>query len=260
MLVLSTLVALVLGFGGGWMLLNRSDAPTMTAEQASAMAEIEKTARFDPGSIVYLGEKYDASVWRATSDDGSKICVAMHIDEQNQYQCTAPPENDGSSPFTEPVGVSLTRVDGEKQWAYWATLMDDISGRQVLVIQRNDMTAGFDWESQFTDDELAQIDKLKAQGVDPMYLQVVGYDGEVPIFISQGGQTCVYVVDPTSDVAIESCDPDEDGAYTLSVGNTTYEVRETPSRGPMLTVVRNGGCDAGSGYCGVDDRTGEPSG
>lgn len=237
-LVLSTLVALLLGFGGGWMLLSRSDAPRMTATQASAMAEIEKTARFDPGSIVYLGEKYNASVWRATAEDGAKICLAIHVVDKNEYLCSPPPEGEG--PYAQPVGVSLDRVDGDAHWSYWATLVADIAGREVLIVQRHDMSEGFDWRSQFSESELAQIDILAAHGAEAQYLQVVGYDGEVPVFLSQGMRRCVYVVDPASDGVAENCDP-VDGVFSLTVGATTYDVRETENRGPMLTVLRNGG-------------------
>ena len=238
LLVLSTLVALLLGFGGGWLLLNRSDTPAMDAAQASALAEIEKMGRFDPGSIVYLGEKYDASVWRATSEDGAKTCLAISVADQNRFECMVPPE--GETPFAQPIGVSIDHADGDHHWSYWATLIDDISGRETLFIQRHDMSAGMDWESQFTEEELAQIEKIAAQGVDPQYMQVVGYDAEVPVFISQGMKTCVYVVDPEGGAVIESCEPTDAGVFVLSLRGTMYEVRETQSRGPMLTVVRNG--------------------
>ena len=240
LLVLSTLVALLLGFGGGWLLLNRSETPAMSAAQASALAEIEKMGRFDPGSIVYLGEKYDASVWRATSEDGAKTCLAISVADQNRFECMTPPEGDGETPFAQPIGVSIDHAEGDHHWSYWATLIDDISGRETLFIQRHDMSAGMDWESQFTEEELAQIEKIAAQGVDPQYIQVVGYDAEVPVFISQGMKTCVYVVDPEGGAVIESCEPTDAGVFVLSLHGTMYEVRETQSRGPMLTVVRNG--------------------
>lgn len=240
-LALSTLVALLIGFGGGWVLLGRSDAPAMNAAQASALAEIEKTGRFDPGSIVYLGEKYDASVWRATSEDGAKTCLAISVADQNRFECMTPPEPDDETPFAQPIGVSIDHAEGEHHWSYWATLIDDIAGRETLLVQRHDMSAGMDWTSQFTDEEQAQIEKIAAQGVDPRYIQIVGYDGEVPVFISQAMKTCVYVVDPEGDAVIESCEPTDEGVFLLSRGSTVYEVRETPSRGPVLTVVRNGG-------------------
>ncbi|MEV7618563.1 hypothetical protein AB0N59_00330 [Microbacterium sp. NPDC089321] len=240
-LVLSTLVALLVGFGGGWVLLSRSDAPAMNAAQASALAEIEKTGRFDPGSIVYLGEKYDASVWRATSEDGAKTCLAISVADQNRFECMVPPEPDGEAPFAQPIGVSIDHAEGEHHWSYWATLIDDVAGRETLLVQRHDMSAGMDWTSQFTDEERAQIEKIAEQGVDSRYIQIVGYDGEVPVFISQEMKTCVYVVDPEGGAVIESCEPTDEGVFLLSRGSTVYEVRETPSRGPVLTVVRNGG-------------------
>jgi len=240
-LVLSTLVALLIGFGGGWLLLNRSDAPAMNAAQASALAEIEKIGRFDAGSIVYLGEKYDASVWRATSEDGAKTCLAISVADQNRFECMTPPEPDGETPFAQPIGVSIDHAEGEHHWSYWATLIDDIAGRETLLIQRHDMSAGMDWTSQFTAEERVQIEKIAAQGVDPRYMQIVGYDGEVPVFISQAMKTCVYVVDPEGGEVIESCEPTAEGVFVLALRGTAYEVRETQSRGPVLTVVRNGG-------------------
>lgn len=238
-LVLSALIALLLGFGGAWLVLSRDSTPAMTAEQAKAMAEIEKTARFDPGSVVYLGEKYDASVWRATSEDGERICLAIQVGDRNQYQCTPPPDDDTA--FAEPVGVSVSHADDEGDWSYWATLLNDISGREVVIIQRHDMSAAYGWESQYTDEELRQIRMLEAEGVLPSYLQIIGYDGDVPVFISQDGRTCIYVVDPASNAVLQSCEPSDDGVYTLQVNGVTYEVRESSMRGPVLTVVRNGG-------------------
>ncbi|MFJ4044484.1 hypothetical protein ACIPV2_01935 [Microbacterium sp. NPDC089987] len=238
MLVLSTLIALLLGFGGGWMLLNRDSTPSMTAAQAKAMAEIEKAARFDPGSVVYLGEKYDASVWRATSEDGEKICLAIHVGDRNQHQCVPPPDDEIA--FAQPVGVSASHSEDDGEWTYWATLVNDITGREALVIMRQSM-ADYGWESQYTDEELRQIRMLEAEGVAPNYLQVIGYDGSVPIFISQDARTCIYVVDPATDAVVQSCDPAEDGLYLLQVQDARYEVRETSTRGPILTIVRDGG-------------------
>lgn len=239
MLVLSALIALLLGFGGAWLVLGRDSTPAMTSEQAKAMAEIEKTARFDPGSVVYLGEKYDASVWRATSEGGERICLAIQVGDRDQYQCTPPPDDDTA--FAEPVGVSVSHADDEGDWSYWATLLNDISGREVVIIQRHDMSAAYGWESQYTDEELRQVRMLEAEGILPSYLQIIGYDGDVPVFISQDGRTCIHVVDPASNAVVQSCEPSDDGVYTLRVNGATYEVRESSMHGPVLTVVRNGG-------------------
>ncbi|PKI90883.1 hypothetical protein CW368_09485 [Actinomycetales bacterium SN12] len=238
-LILSTLIALLLGFGGGWMLLSRDDAPAMTSEQAKAMAEIEKTARFDAGSVTYLGEQYDAAVWRATAKDGEEICLAIHVIDRSDHLCMPPPDED--TPFAQPVGVSLNRQDGDAYWSYWATLVTDIAGREALIVQRHDMSAGFDWEAQYTEEERRYIGMLEAEGVVPTSLQIIGYDGDVPIFISQDVRTCIHVVDPATEAVVQSCDPTDDGLYILQVQDATYEVRETSMRGPILTIVRNDG-------------------
>ncbi|WP_313355761.1 hypothetical protein [Microbacterium sp.] len=235
LLVLSTLIALLLGIGGGWMLLNRDSTPTMSAEQAKAMAEIEKTARFDPGSMTYLGEQYDASLWRATSKNGEEICLAIHVIDRNGHQCMSPTDED--TPFAQPVGVSLNRSDGDVQWSYWATLVTDITGREVLIVQRYDMAAGFDWEAQYTEDERRYIRVLEADGIDPTSLQIIGYDDDVPIFLSQDGSTCILVSDPANDAVAKDCDP-SDGVYSLQVDDVRYEMHESNSRGPTLTIIR----------------------
>ncbi|MGW9627858.1 hypothetical protein [Microbacterium sp. NPDC055521] len=244
LLVLSTLIVLLLGFGGGWMLLNRDSTPTMSAEQAKAMAEIEKTARFDPGSMTYLGEQYDASLWRATSKNGEEICLAIHVIDRNGHQCMSPADED--TPFAQPVGVSLNRSDGDVQWSYWATLVTDITGREVLVVQRYDMAAGFDWEAQYTEDERRYIRVLEADGVDPNTLQIIGYDDDVPIFLSQDGHTCIYVADPETDALAKTCDP-SDGVYSLQVDDVRYEMHESNPRGPTLTIIRSADSTGESG-------------
>lgn len=244
LLVLSTLIALLLGFGGGWMLLNRDHTPAMSAEQAKAMAEIEKTARFDPGSMTYLGEQYDAALWRATSKDGEEICLAIHVIDRNGHQCMSPTDED--TPFAQPVGVSLNRSDGDVQWSYWATLVTDITGREVLIVQRYDMAAGFDWEAQYTEDERRYIRVLEADGVDPSSLQILGYDDDVPIFLSQDGSTCILVSDPANDAVAKACDP-SDGVYSLQVDDVRYEMHESNSRGPTLTIIRTPDSTGASG-------------
>lgn len=259
-LVLSTLIALLLGFGGAWMLLSRDGTPAMTAEQAKAMAEIEETARFDPGSMTYLGERYGAAVWRASARDGEETCLAIHVVDRSDHQCMPPPDED--TPYAQPVGVSLNRSDGDAQWSYWASLVTDIAGREALIVQRYDMAAGFDWEAQYTPDERRYISMLEAEGVVPSSLQIIGYDGDVPVFISQDERTCVYAVDTATDAVVQSCDP-SDGVYFLQVQNATYEVRESSSRGPTLTVIRIPDsivCDVDSGYCGTVDGAGASEG
>ena len=238
-LVLTIVVALLLGFGGGWLLLARADAPVMTADQVSAMARIEKRARFDPGSVVFLGEKHGAGVWRATTQGGAQICLALQAADQEEFQCITPPAAD--EPFGETLGVSLALGDEATQWWYWASLLTDISGREVVIVQRQDMTAGSAWQSQFTDAERALIDTLAAEGVDPESVQVVGYDGDMPVFFAQGAQSCLYLVAADTGRVSQGCDSAESGLWSLASGGTVYELRLSELGVPALTVRRGGG-------------------
>ncbi|WP_336645827.1 hypothetical protein [Microbacterium sp. USHLN186] len=259
--LLSAAVALVLGLGVGWLLFQRGDAtPAMTAEQTEVMVELEKTKTFDAGSVVFVGERYGVSAWRATAQDGAQNCLALHVDDRQQHNCMPPP--DGEETFPQPVNASIGSADGK--WMYWAMIAEDLSGREHVLIQRHGMGVEGDWTSEYTPDELIYAQTLVDRGVEPGSLYIVGYDGQTPVFLSQFDERCVYVVDRESMDVAQACDASQGETLSLTVGDTVYQVQESGNRGPVLTILRTAPsvvCDVDSGYCAsVDDKTGEVGG
>lgn len=241
-LILTALVALLLGLGGGWLISQRADmAPAMSAEQAKMIAGLEQTRRFDPDSIRFAGEKYGAALWRATSNDGDLQCLIIATTKRTEHNCMRPPADD--TPFAEPVNVSVVGVEGEQEWIYWASVTEDVSGREVVVIQRNAMGGGEDWTAQFTPDELIFAEKLVERGVDPHALYIVGYDDRTPVFITQLDDSCIYVVDHDTLDVFQACDSGGAPEVSLRRSETTYTVQQSSSRGPVLTITRGASAD-----------------
>ncbi|UWF77919.1 MULTISPECIES: hypothetical protein [Microbacterium] len=253
-------LALVLGLGAGRLLFGGGDAPpSMPAEHEEVWAQLENSENFDPGSVVYRGEKHGATVWQATTQDGTQQCLVIDAGGQRESQCLRSEQVDES--FGLSTGLQLGQ-DGELV-DLWAALVTDVDGRQRLIMQRHVITDGPDtgWESMYSQDELVHARILVAAGFDGPGLQLVGYDDASPVWFGfRDGQWCLAVVSGTA--VHQSCDGSGPTAdLNLTVGSTTYELRQTPNRGRMLTVVRGAPtevCSPETGECAtIDDTTGE---
>lgn len=232
--------ALALGGGIGWFLAARAaDAdPAMTSEQTETWTDLEAGGDFDDGSIRLIGSKYDASLWVATQDDGTYTCVILTHREGQARQCR---DHD-----IESYGVGLTAqldVTVEGTYTYlWGTLATDVTGREVGVINRQQMSEDqmrYDWRSSYSEEELVEAEQLVDAGHQGEMLTILGYDGDRPVWFAQDETSCVIVF--TEGGMQQQCidgylEPEE--TIELIVGETVYQARMTETRGVVLTIVR----------------------
>ncbi|MGW8481850.1 hypothetical protein ACWGJP_01830 [Microbacterium sp. NPDC055903] len=248
-------LALALGIGIGWLVFARgAEHIALSADTAAKQAELETGGRFDPGSIQPLGERYGATIWEATADDGAARCVIITHGEDQGSQC-APLED------FETTGVfaSVTPSDEESGATVQisAAIGPQLGGGTAAIVQKYDMDETWDWRSQYSEAELAIVDQLEEQGYDGAMLQIVGYDGDTPVWMQWTGEgNCVMVV--VSDGVTEACADAMTDPVSLTVNDadgatTTYLLTQTEMRGPLLTIERGAPVS-------LDDKTGEAEG
>ncbi len=263
MLPLVAVLAVFVGLGAGWLAFERDAIlPGMTAEQQETLTGLEASGTLDPGSVRLLGSKHGADVWEATRDEGALTCLVLTKTPAQQSHACDEWRDDGAG-----LGVqtSLSFEEDGEQFMVWAVLVENIDGERVAIIQRQSSDETWDWRSQYTESELAVVDQLEAGGFDGEWLQLVGYDGEQPIWVHQAERGCVLVVQNDGTIAQECSEAilDIDQTIDLALPGVTYSVRNTANRGMTLTIVRTPGidavrCDTETGTCeSIDDKTGE---
>lgn len=256
-----TVAALGVGLGLGWLLLGGgATAIALSLSTAGARAELEEDGRFDAGSIVPLEEKYGTIIWYATAEDGRQECLIMTIEDRESRNC-------GYVEDMEQAAAQLyasIEVDGEDPDApavISAMLLRDGAGSPTLYVQKEEAQLPWDWRSQYSDEELVIAEALVAEGRSGESLQIVGYDGDTPIWLDwTSGETCILAVIDT--VVTQECGaPGDDLALVVPSADdgdavTTYIVAQHDSRGPMLTIEKSIPADS-LVQDGVDDKTGE---
>lgn len=263
-LILSSLVAVLLGLGAGWLAFHRSDGrPAMTDAQRETLVQLDSSDEFDAGSVVLVGTKHGAEAWYATKDAAESECLVLIAEESRQTACQTAGEANSFG-----LQASLgTQLDGEHHMI-WALLLEDASGQRVAVIQR-ELTpeGGYDWRSQYDGRDLEIAEYLDANGYPGDQLQLVGYDDTLPVWMTFDGEKfCMLVAEPTA-LRAEACstfDSGRGGRLDMGTDRGTYQLDLSENLEPRLTIIRTPEsivCDVDSGYCGsVDDKTGEPSG
>lgn len=275
-LVLSVAVAVLLGVGVGWMSFGRADSrPAMTDAQRETLVQLDSSDEFDAGSVVLLGVKHGAEAWYATKDSAESECLVLVAADRASVgddpgsaggRQTACQKVDEPETFGLQANLALT-IDGERVMI-WAVVLDDAAGERATIIQREVMTDddAYDWRSQYSGPELEIAEFLDASGYDGSSLQLVGWDDTMPIWMSfDGGQICMLVAEPTALIA-DSCaafDTSKGARLDLGTDRGVYQLNVTQNVEPTLTIIRTPDsvvCDVDSGYCGVDDKTGETGG
>lgn len=259
MLPLVATIAVLVGLGAGWLMFGTgADRTTMNAAQQHTWSELEASGDYDPGSIHLVGEKYEATAWSATQDKGQRTCVILTRKDLDPAMGCRSSSGDYEG-FDLQVSLDYTE-DGD-QYMLFAVLIEDAGGNPVTIIQQQNMTdSGWDWRSQYNEDELVQVDLLEKTGLDGEQLILVGYDGATPVWLYQGDRTCLMVVLGATDVAQEcgTLTTDPDMPLQLTVDDALYSVIDS-SRGPSLTILRSAAptqvtCDTDTGDCTwVDD-------
>lgn len=233
-----TIVAVVLGAGIGWLLFSGQPGPTaMDASQQNTWTKLEASGQYDPGSIHLVGHKYDADVWTATQRDSTVECLLMTRGGDPVADCRP---LDQQSDDAKSLQATMSFTEGGIEYSMWATLMNDITGNPVAVMQRQDANNTWDWRSIYTPDELTTVDTLVSAGYDGQSLRIAGYDGNVPVWVFMREQTCVMIVQNgalTRQCGVLSIGGDP---LVLAVADTTYAV-SLSEQGVALTIQRGAG-------------------
>ncbi|GAA3930298.1 hypothetical protein [Microbacterium soli] len=265
---LVAVVALVLGLGIARLVFSPeapAGPPEMTAAQQQLQGELDAQGDFDPGSLAFAGEKQGAAVWTAARD-GDR-CVVMVVGEEHGIQCDDPERGSFGNGI---IATQVERATDDAVTYYTAYLARVVSGEWAVMLERWDMGPETAWIHQYSDQERALLRVLEDEGFGLRNLSIVGYDGDLPVFVSTGDEQCVAVVDPDTLVADRSCSPSREGTtlaegtVELGHGHSLYSVTWTRWRGPILTITELTkranvvGCDAPTGACtAIDDRTGD---
>lgn len=160
-----------------------------------------------------------------------------------------------------------TEIDGMQIMA-WGSVLTDVRGREVGIIQTQEAAAGqTSWEWQFSEAELEDAKALVALGHAGLTLSVIGYDGDRAVWAAFDAESCVAVV--IDGQVNEACgELTDEAAIELTVGDTIYSLQMTDSRGPQLTVIRHVPqatfCEVEPGATtectSIDDKTGKTGG
>ncbi len=227
-------LALVIGFGAGWLIFaGGAQAIALDAATAGQQATLNADDRFDAGSVVLVGVDDDLTIWQASGGEGATQCVILTRGDEDAVGCVPIEEFDDT-------GVNAVLFGDEEQIS--AGLMLALDGRIAAFVQRYEVGGAWDWRSQYTDDELVVVDRLIAQGYDGEMLQLIGYDGETPVWFQwKDNGSCVILSTP--DRTGEACAADLSDPVALSApgpdgSTTTYVVVQSGSRGPLLTIER----------------------
>ncbi|MFE6735687.1 hypothetical protein [Microbacterium sp. NPDC057650] len=226
--------ALLIGLGAGWMLFGRDAGPSMDAEQQKAWTEFEASGKYDAGSIRMLGEQYGITAWYATQKKASTECLMLTPTKGVSIACQPLERGDGEQEGL-PIPLS-TQVDLEddKGTVVNAAVVRDVRGVQTAILQqwRNEPTQ---WLDMFQGDErtLAEliIDRTGKDG----FLEIIGYDGETPIWLAQDGETCLYVAN-LGGIVQQSCDVDASNVV-IEMPNATYGLSETNHGTALITLA-----------------------
>jgi len=231
---------LLVGLGVGWVLWGWNSAEfALATTHSEQRAELEASGDFDPGTVAAMSENHGVVIWRAERDQGDQDCVIVTTSSMTQSGCATMEDSSmggASATITVPEGDAL---EGQTLSAY---LLLSVTGEVVPTVQIWDQ-GDSNWESQFTEEELEAIARLEAAGFEATSLNILGYDGDTPVWTSWGNEMCVIV--ESDDGVLEGCSslaetPPTELVVSASVNgiSTQYIVRQTEMRGPQLTVVK----------------------
>ncbi len=233
-------LAVLLGFGGGWLAFARGDgAPAMSEKQQEVWTRIEASGTYDPGSVQLVGDKYGVSVWEATKNGSTTDCLILTRGDDEKTGCVLPEQADSAYYYGPQTGLEYR--DGDDAYMLWATFVEDVSGERRVVVQRQSTSETWDWRSQYDEAELTTAEMLVAAGFDGEFLQIIGYDGEVPVWLYESERTCLLVERAEGGIA-EQCGTlmyDSEPTLELEVPGATYSVHASSTRGYDLTIVRH---------------------
>lgn len=252
-----------IGLGVGWGIWGWDrEAAALAAAHSDTQADLEASGRYDSGTITPVLEQYGVVIWDAQRADGTERCVIITSPEPASPQSgcmTSEQMADSAWP-----NAAATVPDGEEKAGQQlsAALLPLPSGELVPFVQVWDMDNS-GWESQFDENELAQLAALEDAGHGRSTLNILGNDGDRIIWSTwETGTLCVIA--GVGERIVEACA--EDSESTISIGldvdgiRTHYIVTQSERRSPQLTIYKDAdpeyyfGSDEASS---IDEGTGE---
>ncbi|WP_449407697.1 hypothetical protein [Microbacterium maritypicum] len=179
-------VSVALGVLLGWLMFaDRGAAPVaLSVDQQQWQSELAASGVFDAGSIRAVTTERDVVVWFATKDGGSIVCMVLGDGESSVPSCTARQQAvDGGMRSSIVVGA-----EDEVQYEVGAQLYLTRAGDPAVV------SYGYIVSSQSSNmfaspEEAAVAASLADAGFDGRSVAVVGYDGDVPLWVAMDKET-----------------------------------------------------------------------
>lgn len=244
-------LVLAVGIGVGWLLFGFNFSAYALAIAHSAQAtELDASGDYDPGSVVALTEQHGAVLWSAQRDGGEQECLILTSQEQTASDCQP-------SELIDDMGAMYVSLQlpssGESVDSLSATLIRSPDGELIPIVQMWS-PEDYDWRSQYTADELEIIDLIEEEGFEGSALNLLGYDGDSPVWLSWEAVGLCVIAEADDGIAHHCGDSVYDDVVLSAVVDgvpTDYVVQQNEQRGAQLTVVKP--MDAMS----IDDKTGE---
>jgi hypothetical protein len=227
---------LLIGLGAGWLLFGRASGPAMDAKQQRAWSKFEASGKYDAGSIRMLGEQYGITAWYATQDGAKTECIMLTPSKQVSIGCLpADRDKNGGPGIRLPLSTQVEFGDDDGT-VVSGVILSDVNGAPTAMLQKWGMsTQESEWTDAYQDDELVIAKSIVNEaGIEGSSLQIIGYNGDTPIWLSIDQAYCLYAAD-LGGIIQQTCDPDP-ANVVLTLPNVSYGVRET-SQGAQLTTL-----------------------
>lgn len=237
------IVAVVLGLVAGRLVFG--EHTPMTAAQQAAWTKLDASGTYEPGSLRLVGSKYGVDAWKGTQSASKLECLILTREggsddptDGHSAGCLNPDQSANGEQLQANLDYSEKRV----QYSVWAAVVEDINGEQAVVMQRQNLTEGFDWRAVYGESELAMVSVLEEAGFSGQMLNILGYDGDTPVWsgVDDEQRQCLMVVQGAE--VVQQCGgPARIEPLELTIGDTTYAIEQTPDRGDALTIYRGVG-------------------
>jgi hypothetical protein len=252
---IGAVVVLGLGAGAGWLL---DQQPSRTAialdpEQQEWQDAMVAQEDFDAGSVRAAGIEADTVIWVATKQQGEWTCLVIGTGENVNPVCN-PTES------VESMGLyAATEVEVDDQ------LTRQISAQLFLTLDGDPAISSYSYVFAPSDNgttyanerEVEIAEGLAAQGYDSGSIQIIGYDGDTPIWTAREtgtGDSCLIISgeDAAQGTACDDVDNLAKPGATLAMAifdgesgtSTRYEY--SVSGAPHLVITH----DSGTGMSG----------
>lgn len=191
---IGAVAVLGLGAGAGWLLAQQpsGSAIALDPEQQDWQEAMVAQEDFDVGSVRAAGIEGDAVIWVATKQQGEWTCLVIGTGENVNPVCN-PTES------VESMGLyAAAEVEVDDQ------LTRQISAQLFLTLDGDPAISSYSYIFAPSDNgttyanerEVEIAEGLAAQGYDSGSIQLIGYDGDTPIWTAREtgtGNSCLII-------------------------------------------------------------------